>query len=127
MFGSNDLVAFVLTNDAARAKKFYGETLGLRFVSQDDFAVVFDAHGTMLRVSITANHTPAPHTIIGWQVPDIAAATAELAKAGIALERYSFLAQDETGVWNAPDGAAKVGWFKDPDGNVLSISQHARE
>ena len=114
MPGSCDVVAFVLTTDAVRAKTFYGETLGLRFVSEDDHAVVFDAHGTMLRVTKMSTHTPAQHTVLGWNVPDVTAAEADLAKAGVTLEKYLFLEQDELGVWTAPGGAAKVAWFKIP-------------
>ena len=124
MLGSYDLLAFVLTSDAARAKTFYGETLGLKFVSQDDYAVVFDANGIMLRVTIMPGHTPTEHTVLGWNVPDITAAAADLVKAGVKLEKYSFLEQDELGIWSSPDGTSKVAWFKDPDGNVLGISQH---
>lgn len=124
MLGSFDPIAFLLTTDAARARAFYGESLGLKFVSQDDYAVVFDANGLMLRITILPGHTPAEHTVFGWQVPDIATAATELVNAGLALERYSFLEQDDQGIWTSPDGAAKVAWFKDPDGNVLSISQH---
>jgi catechol 2,3-dioxygenase-like lactoylglutathione lyase family enzyme len=124
MLGSYDLVAFVLTADAARAKKFCGETLGLKFVNQDDYAIVFDANGIMLRVTIIPGHTLTQNTVLGWNVPDINVAAANLLKAGVRLEKYSFLEQDDVGIWNAPDGTAKVAWFKDPDGNVLSISQH---
>ena len=123
MLGSYDVVAFVLTTDPARAKRFYGETLGLRFVSQDNYAVVFDAHGIMLRVTILPGHKPSDHTVLGWEVPDVAAAVADLAKAGVSCEKYSFLQQDELGIWSAP-GGTKIAWFKDPDGNVLSVSQH---
>ena len=124
MLAGYPIVAFVLTRDPARAKQFYGETLGLEFVSQDNFAVVFNAHGIMLRISIMPNHTPAQYTVLGWNVPDIKAAAAELTAAGITLEKYGFPGQDEQGIWTPPDGSAKVAWFKDPDGNVLSISQH---
>jgi catechol 2,3-dioxygenase-like lactoylglutathione lyase family enzyme len=124
MLESYDLVAFVLTGDAPRAKTFYGETLGLKFVSQDDYAVVFDAKGLTLRVTTIPGHTPTEHTVLGWNVPDIALAAADLVKAGVKFEKYSFLEQDEFGIWSSPNGAAKVAWFKDPDGNVLSISQH---
>jgi len=119
-----DLLAFVITSDAARAKAFYGGTLGLKYVSQDDYAVVFDAHGIMVRVTIVPGHTPAQHTVLGWNVPDVTVAAANLVKAGVKFEKYSFLEQDELGIWSAPGGASKVAWFKDPDGNVLSISQH---
>jgi len=123
MLGSCDLITFILTSDATRSKTFYGETLGLRFVSQDDFATVFDANGIMLRLTPIPGHTPAPHTVLGWNVPDIAASVAELQKAGVNLERYPFIEQDERGVWTSPDGLVKVAWFKDPDGNVLSLTQ----
>lgn len=123
MLGSSDLLTFVLTSDAARAKKFYGETLGLKFVNQDDYALVFDANGTTLRVTIMPGHTPTEHPVLGWKVPDIAATAAALAKAGVTFEKYSFLEQDALGVWSSPDGATKVAWFKDPDGNVLSVTQ----
>ena len=123
MLGSYDLVAFVLTSNPARAKTFYGDTLGLKFVSQDDYAVVFDANGVMLRVTIMPSHSPAEHTVIGWNVPNIAATVIDLGKAGVKFERYSFLEQDDLGIWSSPGGAAQVAWFKDPDGNVLSISQ----
>lgn len=123
MLESYDPVAFILTTDAARAKAFYGDTLGIRFAWQDSHAVVFDVKGITLRVTIMPGHTPAEYTVFGWNVPDISAAAADLVKAGIELERYSFLDQDESGIWTSPDGRAKVAWFKDPDGNLLSISQ----
>lgn len=124
MLGSYPVVTFVLTTDPDRARKFYEETLGLTFVGQDGHAVIFDLNGTMLRVTIMREFTPAQHTVLGWRVPDIAAAARTLAAAGIKPERYTFLEQDELGVWASPDGQAKVLWFRDPDGNVLSLSQH---
>src|SRR5207245_1254562 len=115
-------VAFVITTDPARARKFYGETLGLRFVSEDGFAVVFDANGTMLRVAISKEFQPARHTVLGWAVPDIAAAVKELRSADIKFMQYGLPNQDDTGIWSAP-GGTKVAWFQDPDGNVLSVHQ----
>ncbi|MDX2181440.1 MAG: VOC family protein [Bryobacteraceae bacterium] len=124
MLGNSDLVAFVLTADAARAKAFYGETLGLRFVSQDDFAVVFDANGVTVRVTPMPGHKGTEHTVLGWDVADIAATVAGLAAKGVKFEKYGFLEQDDTGVWTAPGGVCKVAWFKDPDGNTLSLTQY---
>lgn len=124
MLGTSPLVAFVLTPEPERAKKFYGETLGLKLVSEDDFAITFDARGTTLRVTKLPGHKPSDHTVAGWEVVDILTTAAELKQAGVTLERYAFLDQDELGIWSAPDRAAKLAWFKDPDGNVLSISQH---
>jgi catechol 2,3-dioxygenase-like lactoylglutathione lyase family enzyme len=122
-FASYKLVAFVATQDAARAKAFYGDTLGLRLISEDKFAVVFDANGTMLRVAIVEKVAPQRYTVLGWQVPDIAAAARDLQKAGVELARFDGMPQDELGIWNSPSGA-RVGWFKDPDGNTLSITQY---
>ena len=122
MLGSEKLVAFVGTRDPVRASAFYGGVLGLPLVSEDGFALVFDAHGTMLRVSIVAEVAVAGYTVLGWEVPDAAAAAKQLADRGVALERFEGLPQDELGIWTAPSGA-RVGWFKDPDQNILSISQ----
>jgi len=123
VLASSKVVAFLATSDAARAKAFYGEVLGLRLLSEDGFAVVFDANGTTLRVAIVREVVPAPYTVLGWDVEDIAATARRLSGAGVVFERYGWLQQDELGIWNSPSGA-KVAWFKDLDGNVLSVSQH---
>ena len=124
MLSTNPLIAFIPSNDAARARTFYEETLGLRFVSDDDFAIVMDANGTMLRIARVGDFTPFPFTLLGWQVDDIEAAVAAMAAKGVEFSRYPFLKQSANGIWTAPEGAAKVAWFLDPDGNTLSISQH---
>jgi catechol 2,3-dioxygenase-like lactoylglutathione lyase family enzyme len=124
ILGSSKIVAFAGVRDADRARAFYRDTLGLPLVSEDGFALVFDANGTMLRVSLVREVVAAPYTVLGWEVDDIAAKAKALRVAGIGLERYeSFLKQDELGIWTAP-GGTRVAWFKDPDGNLLSISQH---
>jgi catechol 2,3-dioxygenase-like lactoylglutathione lyase family enzyme len=123
MLGAHKIVAFVPTTDAQRAREFYEQKLGLKFVSDDDFAIVFDANGIMLRVVKLKEHTPAQFTILGWEVPDAEQSVSELQGRGVQFERYPWAQQDELGIWTAP-GGAKVAWFKDPDGNVLSISQH---
>ena len=122
MDSSARIVAFVGTKNAARAKEFYRDVLGLNLAHEDGFALTFDVHGTMLRVSIVPELTPAKFTVLGWQVNDIAAAVRDLQRAGVAFERYN-LPQDELGIWTAP-GGARVAWFEDPDGNILSLSQH---
>lgn len=120
--GQFDIVAFAPTTDAARAVAFYRDTLGLSLVSQDGFAVVFDAHGTTLRVtSVPEPLTPQPFTVLGWKVADIAAVVKGLVAAGVKFERYMD-SQDELNIWTAP-GGAKVAWFKDADGNILSLSE----
>lgn len=119
---SEKVMAFSATADAARALRFYGDQLGLELVSDEPHALVFNAGGTMLRVQKVNEVRPAQYTILGWQVPDIAAAVAQLATAGVAMERFGFPGQDERGIWTSPSGA-KVAWFKDPDGNILSLTQ----
>jgi catechol 2,3-dioxygenase-like lactoylglutathione lyase family enzyme len=124
MLASENIIGFVPITDAARAKSFYAEKLGLKFVSEDSFAVVFDANGTMLRLTRVHELKPQAFTILGWQVSDIVATVQRLQAAGVTFERYGgFMQQDELGIWNAP-GGTRVGWFKDPDGNTLSVSQH---
>jgi catechol 2,3-dioxygenase-like lactoylglutathione lyase family enzyme len=120
--GSSDLVAFVATTDPTRARSFYQGALGLRLLEESPFASVFDAHGTILRVTQVEALTPAPFTVLGWTVGDAAAAVDELVAAGITFERFDGMEQDDRGLWSAP-GGAKVAWFKDPDGNVLSVTQ----
>lgn len=123
MLGSANIVAMVPTRDSNKARAFYEKSLGLRFVKDDGFALVFDAHGIMLRVSKAPEFKPLPFTILGWQVSDIATKATELAASGVHFERFGFFEQDKLGIWTAPNGD-KVAWFKDPDGNILSISQH---
>jgi catechol 2,3-dioxygenase-like lactoylglutathione lyase family enzyme len=116
------LVAFVATRNPAAAKLFYEGALGLRLISEDSFALVFDAHGTTLRVSIVQELEPARHTVLGCEVPDLAATVDGLNQAGVHFERFPRLSQDERGIWISP-GGARVAWFRDPDGNLLSVTQ----
>jgi len=122
MFGSCDVIAFVQTCNVAQAKAFYGDVLGLDFRGDEPSALVFDAHGTMLRISKVRQFTPTAQTVLGWNVPNIRAAAMDLKNKGVSFQRYEGLSQDELGVWESP-GNAKVAWFKDPDGNTLSITE----
>lgn len=119
----NKIIAFVATRNADQAKLFYGEKLGLEFVSDDGFALVFDVNGTMLRIAKVKEFSPAPFTVLGWEVEAIEETVSDLNKKGVSFERFPGLPQDRLGIWAAP-GGAKVAWFKDPDGNVLSVSQN---
>ncbi len=126
MLGSTDIIAFIPTRSPERARPFYEKTLGLRFVGDDQFALVFDANAVMLRVvnvSGVPGFNPAPFTILGWSVSDIARTVKDLHEKGVKFERYEGMQQDRLGVWSSP-GGAKVAWFKDPDGNVLSVTEH---
>jgi catechol 2,3-dioxygenase-like lactoylglutathione lyase family enzyme len=122
ILGEFKLMAFAATTNPQQAKEFYEGKLGLRFLADEQFALVFDANGTMLRVQKVKDVAVAPYTTLGWEVPDITAATIALRDAGVLLEKFPGLPQDELGIWAAP-GGAKVGWFKDPEGNILSITQ----
>lgn len=117
-------VTFIGTPDHRRAKDWYVDVLGLTLVSVDDFAAVFDLAGTMLRLTgLGSGHTPSPHTVLGWIVPDLRAAMSALKAKGVVFEVYPGFGQDADGVWSAPGGGPKIAWFLDPDGNNLSVTQ----
>ena len=122
MLGSMPVVAFVATTMPNRAKDFYSGVLGLQLLSEDGFALVFDAGGTMLRVAIVNELHPAPYTVLGWTVPDIRSAIKDLITRGVEFRHYEGFGQDELGIWKSPSGA-KVAWFGDPEGNTLSLTE----
>ncbi|HEV7208088.1 MAG TPA: VOC family protein [Mycobacteriales bacterium] len=122
MLESSDLVAFVAASDLPRARAFYAQTLGLTLVEESDFACVFDANGTMLRVTAVAVVSPADYTVLGWRVADITTELRQLLARGVTCARYPGMDQDELGIWTTP-GGEQVAWFDDPDGNTLSITQ----
>jgi catechol 2,3-dioxygenase-like lactoylglutathione lyase family enzyme len=121
--GKCNIIGFVTIVDVARAKEFYRDTLGLRLLSEEPpFALVFEANGIMLRLGMAKELPPAHGTVLGWQVPEIAATVKNLGQAGVRFERFEGMDQNELGIWNSPSGA-KVAWFKDPDGNILSVTE----
>jgi catechol 2,3-dioxygenase-like lactoylglutathione lyase family enzyme len=122
MLGSCPIMAFVATKDAVRAKAFYQDVLGLKFVADDGYALVFDANGIVLRVAKAKELTPAPYTVLGWKVADIAAAMKDLTGRGVTFEQFPWMKGDELGVFTF-QGGTRVAWFKDPDGNMLSLTQ----
>lgn len=117
-------IAFLATRDAKASRRFYEQALGLRFIDDDDFALVFDAFGTMLRIQKTPEVVTAPYTAFGLEVDDLAANVTALLEKGLNPRRYPGLDQDPHGIWTSPSGA-KVAWFADPDGHVVSLSQFA--
>ncbi|MGB9030352.1 MAG: VOC family protein [Acidobacteriaceae bacterium] len=119
----DSVVTFLMTQNPEAAIGFYRDKLGLRFLRDDGFALVFDMDGVMLRIGKTKGFTPAPNTVLGWEAHDIGAAMKKLEQKGVTFERYPNMGQDPQGICTFPTGD-KVAWFKDPDGNVLSISQH---
>jgi len=124
ILGTSKLVAFVATKDPSKARTFYEGVLGLRLVEDEKpFALVFDANGIMLRVTIVPEHNPALFTVLGWDVASIEKTVERLTAAGVEFQRYAGLNDgDPKGIWTAP-GGARIAWFKDPDGNVLSVTQ----
>jgi catechol 2,3-dioxygenase-like lactoylglutathione lyase family enzyme len=118
-------MGFIVSRDRAKAKAFYGDVLGFDLTGEDDFAAVFDMNGTMLRISTVRDHVPAPHTVLGWAVQDIAAAVHRLSATGVRFTIYDGFGQDHLGIWTAPGSGDQVAWFLDPDGNNLSLTQFA--
>lgn len=122
MLNTASLISFVACSDAAAALAFYRDVLGVTLIADEPFALVFDAAGTQLRIQKVQQVAAAPYTALGWQVPDMAAAVAALTERGVSFEQFPGMPQDASGVMTFP-GGAQVAWFKDPDGNLLSLTQ----
>ena len=122
MLADKELKAFVPTVRPGEAKSFYNDILGLKLLSEDNYALEFEANGTLLRVILVQDLKPQVFTVLGWNVTDIISVIKSLNEKGIVCEKYPFLKQDDSGVWISP-GGSKVAWFKDPDGNVLSLTE----
>jgi catechol 2,3-dioxygenase-like lactoylglutathione lyase family enzyme len=123
MLAASKLMGFVPTRDSLKARAFYEDKLGFQFVSDDPFALVMQAGESNIRIAKARDFTPAPYTVMGWEVSHIDAVVKWLIQRGVEFEKYPFVQDRELGIWTAP-GGDKVAWFKDPDGNVLSVSQH---
>lgn len=115
-------IVVICTKDRARAAAFYRDTLGLTLTLEEDLATAFDVGGTALRVSTVADFTPHEHTILGFKVSDVEAAVIGLRERGVVFNRYPGFNQDQLGILTVPGTAVRVAWFKDPDGNVLSVT-----
>ena len=122
MLTNKKLKAFIPTVKPIEAKSFYKDILGLKLLSEDNFALEFDANGTLLRVTIVQDLKPHPFTVLGWNIDDIVSVIKQLNDKNIFCERYDFFEHDNRGIWTSPKGS-KVAWFKDPDGNVLSLTE----
>jgi catechol 2,3-dioxygenase-like lactoylglutathione lyase family enzyme len=112
----------ICTRDRTRATTFYRDTLGLAMAHEDNLAAVFNIGGVTLRVSSVPDFTPHEHTILGFRVPDLAATVRALREKGVVFNIYSRFPQDDLGILTVPGGTVQVAWFKDPDGNVLSVT-----
>jgi catechol 2,3-dioxygenase-like lactoylglutathione lyase family enzyme len=124
VLGSASYIGFIPVKDQAGARAFYEGRLGLSVAEESPFALVVDAHGTMLRITPVGDFAVQPFTIAGWQVPDIKVTVRDLTAKGVVFNRYDGMDQDEIGIWAAPGGDL-VAWFKDPDGNTLSLTTFA--
>jgi catechol 2,3-dioxygenase-like lactoylglutathione lyase family enzyme len=124
ILGESNVIAFAPVTDLVKARDFYENVLGLRLVEDEKpFALVFDANGTMLRVTPVGEHHPAPHTVLGWEVESIERTVEQLTAAGVVFQRYPGMNDDDPhAIWTAP-GGARVAWFHDPDKNVLNLTQ----
>ena len=122
MLAGSDVIAFAATTDMDRARAFYETALGLPVVEQNAYACVFDAHGTMLRVTAVAEVAQPGYTVLGWRVSDISETVTRLESVGVVFARYDGMGQDGQGVWTTPNGD-RIAWFTDPDGNVLSLTE----
>lgn len=122
MLEDKKLRAFIPTVKPEEAKSFYRDVLGLKLLSEDEYAFEFDANGVLLRVTMVPSLKPHEFTVLGWNVPDISSLIQLMNDKGIFCEKYAFLKQDDLGIWQAP-GGTKVAWFKDPDGNLLSLTE----
>ena len=122
MLTNKKLKAFIPTIKPIEAKSFYKDILGLKLLSEDNFAFEFDANGTLLRVTIVQDLKPHPFIVLGWNIDDIVSVIKQLNDKCIFCERYGYFEQDNLGIWTSPNGS-KVAWFKDPDGNVLSLTE----
>jgi catechol 2,3-dioxygenase-like lactoylglutathione lyase family enzyme len=122
MLSTSVLMGFVPTADRELAREFYVGRLKLAPVSEDQFALVMQAGASVIRIVSVGDFKPMPFTVLGWDVADVGVEVRELAAAGVVFERFPFLEQDEAGIWTAP-GGSRIAWFKDPDGNMLSLAQ----
>lgn len=116
-------VAFINVSNRDRALAFYCDTLVLKLRSSDDFGDFIELDGGLLRLTVLPDFKAGPHPVLGWNVRDMTAAVTSMRERGVTFTIYPGMGQDELGIWTAPDGGAKVAWFADPDGSVLSLSQ----
>lgn len=116
-------ILFVATTNSKRSRKFYEEVLGLEFLADDPFALVFRIGQLQLRIQKLDRKPKISYTVLGWAVVDIQKIVRQLSKAGVEFMRYDNLDQDADGVWQAPSGA-RVAWFQDPDDNTLSLTEY---
>ncbi len=122
MLRDQKLRAFIPTVDPDRARRFYVNLLGFNLLSEDYYGMDLETNGSLLRISTVQHFIPHPFTVLGWGVDDLPSVIASMVRRGVIFERYNIINQDSSGIWTSPDGT-KVAWFKDPDGNLLSLTE----
>ncbi len=123
MLGKETLVAFMATSKPDAARAFFEGVLGLTFVGEHEHLVTFQSGAAQLMLQKVSVVTPPHGTALGWSVKDLRGTIRALAERGVTFERFEGMDQDDLGVWSPAPGTG-VAWFKDPDGNLLSLSQH---
>ena len=121
MLADVDVISLLPTAKPDEARAFYEQVLGLRFLADDGFALVFEINGRLLRLTKIPGFTPQPFSVIAWHVTSAEETVRTLLDRGVTMERYDMFEQDELGIWTVPGDSARIAWFKDPDGNVLSV------
>jgi catechol 2,3-dioxygenase-like lactoylglutathione lyase family enzyme len=122
MLANEKLEAFLATADAGRARAFFEGVLGLTFVEDNEYLVMFETASARLNLQKTEVVKPPFGTAVGWQVKDLRGTIRGLMDRGVSFERYEGMQQDDLAIWSPAPGVG-VAWFKDPDGNLLSLSQ----
>lgn len=117
------ITAFIPTTKPGQSKQFYQDSLGLKLVSEDEYALEFHGNGTILRITTVPTFEPYPFTVLGFKIENIESQVESLVSKGIKFERFEFMNQDAHGIWTSPS-KAKVAWFKDPDGNLVSLTEY---
>jgi catechol 2,3-dioxygenase-like lactoylglutathione lyase family enzyme len=125
MLAQAQLQTIIWTSDIDKAERFYTHTLGLPFIKLSHGALVYCVNGTDLRVSPVPHTRPSEHTVLGFAVADIQTVIRQLNSQGVECERFTDFPHDENGILKLP-GGDQVAWFRDPDGNLLSVVEYAR-
>ena len=112
----------ICTRDCARATAFYRDALELELAYEDNLTSVFNIGGITMRVSFVADFVAHEHTILGFRVSDVVTAVRALREKGVVFNIYPAFKQDELGILTVPGENVQVAWLKDPDGNVLSVT-----
>jgi catechol 2,3-dioxygenase-like lactoylglutathione lyase family enzyme len=111
-------------DDVAKAKQFYGETLGLEVREEMDGLALQLAGGSSVFIYPKPDYTPATFTVLNFPVDDVEQAVDRLTAAGVTFEHYDGFQQDEKGIARGDEGPT-IAWFTDPAGNVLSVLEDA--